>query len=127
MPNGGGQGWSIEGYEVGHERAAGPQAGRTAFLTLYDSGEGGPTQKVVRLKFSSTHIGLSGHYQEPQFTVVLPYEDFAPMYDLLRHETPVYASYSWHGEAAELDHFRLSTDIEPPGEGPADLDAPPDT
>jgi hypothetical protein len=127
MPNGGGQGWRIERYEVAHERAAGPAAGRTAFLRLYDSGEGEPTQKVVLLEFSPTHTGLSGHYQEPQFTAVLPYEDFNPMYDLLRHETPVYASYSWHGEAAELDRFRLSTDKEPLGEGPADLDSSLDT
>ena len=82
----------------------------------------------VLLEFSPTHTGLSGQYQEPQFTVVLPYEDFNGMYDLLRHEAPVHTSYSWHGEAAELHRFRLDTTAkEPPGEGPADFDSLLDT
>jgi hypothetical protein len=127
MPANRGQGWTIESYAVAHERTAGPTAELTTLLYLYGPGVG-ETQKIVRLELSPTHTGLSGQYQEGQFTVVLPYEDFSAMYDLLRHEAPVYASYSWDSETTDLHRFRLGTNAsEHPGEGPADIDSSLDT
>jgi hypothetical protein len=119
-----GRGWTIDSYTVSQERTAGPAAGRTAVLYLRSHGVG-ETQKVVRLEFSPTHTGLAGQYQEPETTVVLPYEDFNAMYDLLRHEAPMYVDYSWDQDTTDLFSFRLGTAAsEPPGEGPADLDSP---
>lgn len=126
MPSYQGQAFKIESYHVSHGRNRGPTAGSTVSLYLYGTLAGGDdTPREVYLEFSPTHTGLSGQYQDPQVTVVLPYEDFSALYDLLRHEAPVYATYSWDPETSELNHFRLNTNaFEPPGEGLADADSP---
>ncbi len=115
--------FKVEGYGVSQGRiAAGPFEGRIATLSLHGPLVDG-IRKQTSLNFSSTYTELSGTYQETQFTVFLPYDDFSALYDLLRHEAPVYAFFSYADGTTDLDGFRLdSSPSEPPGEGPADMD-----
>jgi hypothetical protein len=113
--------FKVERYGVDQGRiAAGPLEGRTASLALYGPVVNG-IRKQAYLNFSPVFTGFSGEYQDSQFSLELPYDDFSAMYDLLRHEAPVYAFYSYADGTTELLSFRLRTDdSELPGEGPAD-------
>jgi hypothetical protein len=97
--------------------------GPMAVLTVYGPLVGG-VRKSAQLYFSPSVTGFVGQHHHPQVFVELPHNAFAGMYDLLRHEAPVYVFYTYAVGSTDLDIFALHTNsVELPGEGPTDANA----
>lgn len=116
-----GETFKIDTYGVSHDRFGSEPV---ASLSLYGR-LGGGEPRGAYLTFRPWVTGFSGTTQQGRSFVLLPEEDFTLMYDLLRHEAPVYVKYRYAGEptAEPTDLYQFSLEVnntERPGEGPTD-------
>jgi len=110
---------AIVSYKVGITRSH--KVGPTRWLTLKleSDAEGAHT---VSLFFHEKAPSTLGFLTRETGVLVanLPISDFAPTYQILNQEKPVYAHYRIHADENRLLSLDISTSEEPLGEGPVD-------
>jgi hypothetical protein len=110
---------AIISYKVGVTRSHKPGPNRWLTLELESATEGAHS---VSLFFYEKEAPALGHLNRKNGNLVvnLPLGDFAPTYEILKTEKPVYAHYRIHGDEHRLLSLDISTSSEPVGEGNVD-------
>lgn len=113
---------AVVSYKVGITRSHKVGPARWLNLKLESSSEGVDAVSSVSLFFYEKQPPSLGYLTRDSGILVanLPLSDFAPTYQILNTEKPVFAHYRLHGDENRLLSLDVSTAEEPLGEGPVD-------
>lgn len=107
-------------YKVGVTRSHKPGPTRWLTLKLESATEGAHTISIFFYEKEAPLLGFVNR-ETGNLVVNLPLADFAPTYEILKTEKPVYAHYRIHGDQHKLLSLGISTSSEEPvGEGNVD-------
>jgi hypothetical protein len=110
---------AVASYKVGVVRSHKPGPARWLSLKLDGAAEGAKEATLFFFEKEAPNFGFLNR-GTGAVVVNLPIADFAPAYDILQTEKPVFAHFRIHGDENRLLSFDLSTSEEPVGEGPVD-------
>ena len=112
---------AIVSYKVGVTRSHKVGPSRWLTLKLESPGDIGSVSMVSLFYYEKEPPSL-GYLTRENGTVVanLPLSDFAPTYQILNTEKPVFVHFRIHGDENRLLSLDVSTSEEPLGEGPVD-------
>jgi hypothetical protein len=110
---------AIISYKVGVTRSHKPGPSRWLTLKLESVTDGAQTLTLFFYEKEAPALGFLNR-ETSSLVANLPIADFAPTYDILQTEKPVYAHFRVHSADHRLLNIVISTSEEPVGEGPVD-------
>jgi hypothetical protein len=113
---------NVSSYRVGTNRSRNNANAHRYYLSLQGNSEQGPATSAIIYFWPTTPADTVGYVANTLLVGMLPDEDFASWYEILRAERPVKVFYvEGSGGENRVWHIGLGTDPEAVGEGPRDL------
>jgi hypothetical protein len=110
---------AVVSYKVGVTRSHKHGPARWLKLKLEAEAEGAHEVSLFFYEKEPPNLGFLNR-ERSLLVANLPAPDFAPIYQILNTEKPVFAHYRIHGDENRLLSLDVSTSEEPIGEGPVD-------
>src|SRR4029453_4144965 len=110
---------AVVSYKVGVTRSHKLGPARWLSVKLESAAEGGQSLSLFFYEKEPPSLGFVTR-ETGTLVANLPISDFAPIYQILQTEKPVFAHFRTHGAENRLLSLDVSTSEEPIGEGPVD-------
>jgi hypothetical protein len=112
---------NVSSYRVGTNRSRTDPGAHRYYLSLQGTSEEGAATSAIVYFWPDPPTDTVGHLADTLLVGLLPDEDFAGWYDILRAERPVKVFYVEGGASGTVFHIGVGTDPEAVGEGPSNL------